>query len=61
MMSGDLIVPEPDLCDDCLKEVWELDGEALTAYVTERIPEDAIFSVESVIQQINDLSCYRSI
>jgi hypothetical protein len=49
-MSGDLIIPQPDLCDDCLKEVWEMDGDALTAYVAEHLPEDAQFSVEKVVQ-----------
>lgn len=48
-MSGDLIIPEPDLCDDCLREVWEMDGDSLTAYVAERLPEDAGFSVEKVV------------
>ena len=49
-MSGDLIIPQPDLCDDCLKQVWEMDGDALTAYVTERLPEDAQFSVEKIVR-----------
>ena len=49
-MTPDFIVPEPDLCDDCLREVWEMDGDDLTAYVAERLPEDTSFSVEKVVQ-----------
>ncbi|MGD8456525.1 MAG: hypothetical protein PVF83_09085 [Anaerolineales bacterium] len=48
-MSGDLIIPEPDLCDDCLREVWQMDGDALIAYIAERLPEDAMFSVEKIV------------
>ena len=50
MMSGDFIFPEPDLCEDCLKTVWEMDGEALAAYVTEHYPEDAMFPVEKIVE-----------
>jgi hypothetical protein len=49
-MSPDLIIPEPDLCDDCLREVWEMEGEALTAYVAEHLPEEAEFSVEKIVR-----------
>ncbi len=33
MSSGDLMVPHPDLCDECWREVWDMDDEALTEHV----------------------------
>lgn len=49
-MSPDLVIPGPDLCDDCLQQVWQMDGDALTAFVTEHLPEDAKFTVEKIVQ-----------
>jgi hypothetical protein len=33
MFAADLILPGPNVCDDCLTAVWELDDEALARYV----------------------------
>jgi len=32
--SVDFLQPEPVLCDQCLVDVWELEGEALVAHVS---------------------------
>ena len=34
LLSGDLILPGPELCDDCLREVWALKGEDLEQCVS---------------------------
>ena len=54
-ISPDLIIPGPDLCDDCLKAVWEMEGDALTAYITERLPEDAKFTVEKIVRHTQSI------
>ena len=54
MPSGDLMVPEPNVCDDCLREVWEMEDEALTGHTAAclaRRAEQA--SVNSIVQYIN--------
>jgi hypothetical protein len=50
MLAGDIMIPEPDLCEDCLKEVWEMDDEALTIHFTLHLSLDAAFSAEEVVQ-----------
>ena len=50
LMFGDVIFPIPEMCEDCLREVWEMDEKALTAYVAKRLPEDAMFPVEKIVQ-----------
>jgi hypothetical protein len=37
MFAGDLLLPGPNLCDDCLTAVWPLDDEALTHHVLDRL------------------------
>jgi hypothetical protein len=37
--SGDLMVPTPDLCDACWKEVWDMEDQALTEYVVSCLAE----------------------
>ena len=41
LLYGDLIIPSTIICDDCLREAWELSGDALTAYISERLKENA--------------------
>ena len=31
--SGDLMIPGPEICDNCLREVWEMDDNTLSSYV----------------------------
>ena len=33
MMSGDLMYPRPVVCDQCLRDVWDLEDEALHQHV----------------------------
>jgi hypothetical protein len=55
MLSGDLILPGPNICDDCLREVWELEGEVLVKHVAEcsglQSEEKAL--VNSIMQHIH--------
>ena len=32
LLCGDLIIPSTCICDECLREAWELSGDALTEY-----------------------------
>lgn len=54
MPSGDLMVREPNVCDDCLREVWELEDEALTEHTVACLARGAEqASVDSIVQYIN--------
>ena len=33
MLSGDLMLPGPNICDDCVRAVWDLEDEALMKHV----------------------------
>jgi len=37
LLSGDLILPGPRICDECLKVLWELEGDALEKHISERL------------------------
>ena len=37
LLSGDLIVPGPRVCDECLKALWELEGDALAKHISESL------------------------
>jgi hypothetical protein len=54
MLSGDLILPGPNICDDCLREVWNLEGKELAKHIAGRLglqsEESAL--VHSVIQHV---------
>jgi hypothetical protein len=39
LLSGDLILPVPVFCDECLRELWPLEGDALREYVAQRMVE----------------------
>jgi hypothetical protein len=39
--SGDLILPGPRLCDACLRELWQLEGDALRERVSHDLAERA--------------------
>lgn len=39
MLSGDLLLPEPNICDDCLKTVWQMADETLAHHVREQLGE----------------------
>ena len=36
-LSGDLMVPGPDICDACLETVWSLDDDALRKHVAHHL------------------------
>ncbi len=57
LLSGDLILPEPNICDDCLRVVWELESEALMEHVVERLglPNEGQSFVNNVVQHIKRL------
>lgn len=52
LLSGDLILPGPRICDECLVEVWALEGEALANYVAERLLGEEKMSASSIVQRI---------
>ena len=37
LLSGDLIVPCPRICDECLKGLWALEGDALEKHISESL------------------------
>ena len=41
LLSGDLILPEPMLCDACLQELWQLEGDALRKHISYHLVEHA--------------------
>ncbi len=41
LLSGDLMVPTPVICDECLVEVWQLGDDALARYVSKHLAENA--------------------
>ena len=48
LLSGDLILPGPELCDDCLRAVWALEGEDLEQYVGQCVADADPALVDSV-------------
>jgi hypothetical protein len=52
MLSGDLIIPGPNICNECLSQVWELEDEALSPYVAERLADEGEISVNNMIEYI---------
>ena len=52
LLAGDLLLFEPDLCDECLREIWQLEGEELVKYVTERWPDEEKLPMDSIFQYI---------
>ncbi len=52
MPSGDLILPEPNICDECLNQVWEMKAQALTAHVIGCLPSEENALVNNVVQHI---------
>jgi hypothetical protein len=73
MLSGDLMYPEHNLCDECLKTVWELKDAALTLHVAEclagdefegrkglRSPDEQESLVDSIVDSIiQDITWHR--
>jgi hypothetical protein len=37
LLSGDLILPGPRVCDECLQVLWELEGDALEKHISESL------------------------
>ena len=37
LLSGDLILPLPRICDECLEVLWELEGDALEKHISESL------------------------
>jgi len=41
LLSGDLILPGPDFCDDCLKELWGLESDTLVERISGYLGKNA--------------------
>ena len=41
LLSGDLILPGPNICDECLLALWELESDALTKHISACLKENA--------------------
>ena len=37
LLSGDLMLPEPVICDECLVEVWLLEGDVLAKHISKHL------------------------
>ena len=37
LLSGDLVPPGTRICDECLKVLWELEGDALENHISESL------------------------
>lgn len=55
LLSGDLMVPEPHLCDECLREVWGLDSETLVRRTTGHLAGQDRMPVENIVQHLQGL------
>jgi len=42
LLSGDLIVPESNICDDCLRVMWAMDDQALAEHVRGCLARDKL-------------------
>ncbi len=52
-MSGDLMIPGPEICEECLREVWDMEDTALKQYVSTRLKEHKREEmIESMLQHI---------
>jgi hypothetical protein len=47
MLAGDLIVPEANICDDCLREVWDMDERSLLEHVKNCLSKGEIWEGEA--------------
>lgn len=45
-MSGDLILPEDLICDECLAELWQLEGDVLREYVSQHLAKRGLRNKE---------------
>ncbi len=52
LLSGDLFFPGPNICDDCLEEVWELESEELAKHVAGRVASEEKIGVNSIVRHI---------
>ena len=52
LLSGDLMFPGPNICDECLGEVWGLEGEELAKHVAECLAGEERIPVNSIVQHI---------
>jgi hypothetical protein len=55
LLSGDLIIPGPRLCDDCLKATWDLEGEELAKHTAACLAGNSDTSVDNILQLLKGL------
>ncbi len=53
LLSGDFFLPEPNVCDDCLRQVWELEREALEEHVAECLAGRETFPAGDIVRHID--------
>jgi hypothetical protein len=54
MSSGDLMVPQPNVCDECLREVWDMPDKALAEHTAACLAQRAgQASVDDIVSYIN--------
>ncbi len=51
--SGDLLVPQPEVCDACLPIVWEMDDESLKLHIAKCMEdEDGFVTPKKVYEYV---------
>jgi hypothetical protein len=55
LLSGDLILPGPRLCDQCLRDVWELEGEALAKHAAGCLAGRDKTPVDNIVRHLKGL------
>ena len=56
MSSGDLMVPTPNVCDECLREVWDFPDKALAEHAAACLARGegaGQVSVDDIVSYIN--------
>jgi hypothetical protein len=52
LLSGDLILPGPNICDACLREIWGLVGDVLVKHLTDCLAGEEETSLDNIVQYI---------
>ncbi len=54
LLSGDLMIPMPVVCDECLVKLDQLEGDALVGYVSKHLAENTSPQKEHIESQTQD-------
>jgi hypothetical protein len=55
LLTGDLIVAEDNICDNCLREIWNLDEYSLQEHLKQRLSKNELPPGKAVNLSVNDI------